>query len=102
MDGRPAPAAADLPSLAQAAGLPKLEDMSVWLGLVAPRNTPRAIIDKLQKKIAAVLADPQVAERSGRTGAYAMTSSPEQFAKFIREESARWKPILKETNIHFD
>jgi tripartite-type tricarboxylate transporter receptor subunit TctC len=102
MDGRPAPAAAELPSLADAAGLPNLENMSIWLGLVAPRNTPRAIVLKLQKKVVEILADPQVAERSGRTGAYSMTSSPEEFAAFIRQEAARWEPILRETNIKFD
>ena len=102
MDGRPAPAAADIPSLAQAADLPNLEDMSIWLGLVAPRDTPRAIVRKLQQKVAQVLADPAVAERSGRTGAYSMTSTPEEFAKFIRKEADRWAPVLKETNIKFD
>ena len=102
MDGRPAPAAADLPSLADAAGLSKLENMSIWLGLVAPKDTPRAIVLKLQKKVVEVLADPVVAERSGRTGAYSMTSSPEEFAAFIRQEAARWEPILRETNIKFD
>ncbi len=101
MDSRPAPAAADLPSLAQASGVP-VEDMSIWLGLVAPKATPPAIVLKLQQKIAQVLADPAVAERSGRTGAYSMTSTPEEFAKFIRQEAARWAPVLKETNIRFD
>jgi tripartite-type tricarboxylate transporter receptor subunit TctC len=101
MDGRPAPAAKDIPSLAEASGLP-VEDMSIWLGLVAPKNTPRAIVFKLQQKVAQVLADPAVAERSGRTGAYSMTSTPEEFAAFIRQEAARWQPVLKETNIKFD
>ena len=101
MDARPAPAAADLPSLAEASGLP-VDNMSIWLGLVAPKDTPRAIVLKLQKKVTEILADPQVAERSGRTGAYSMTSSPEEFAAFIRQEAARWQPILRETSIKFD
>jgi tripartite-type tricarboxylate transporter receptor subunit TctC len=102
MDGRPAPAAAELPSLREAAGLPDLEDMSIWLGLVAPKDTPRAIVLKLQKKVAEILADPAVTERSGRTGAYSMTSTPEEFGKFIRQEADRWAPVLRETNIKFD
>jgi tripartite-type tricarboxylate transporter receptor subunit TctC len=101
MDGRPAPAAAELPSLREAAALPDLEDMSIWLGLVAPKDTPRAIVLKLQQKVAQVLADPAVAERSGRTGAYSMTSTPEEFGKF-RQEANRWAPVLRETNIKFD
>ena len=103
MDSRPTPgSAADLPSLADAAGLPNLEDMSIWLGLVAPKGTPAAIVRKLQQKVVEVLADPVVAERSGRTGAYSMTSTPEEFGQFIRQEAARWEPILRETNIKFD
>jgi tripartite-type tricarboxylate transporter receptor subunit TctC len=102
MDGRPAPVAAELPSLREAAGLPDLEDMSIWLGLVGPKDTPRAIVLKLQQKVAQILADPAVAERSGRTGAYSMTSTPEEFAKFIRQEADRWAPVLRETNIKFD
>ena len=102
MDGRPAPAAAELPSLRQAAGLPDLEDMSIWLGLVAPKDTPRAIVLKLQQKVAQILADPAVAERSGRTSAYSMTSTPEEFGKFTRQEADRWAPVLRETNIKFD
>jgi tripartite-type tricarboxylate transporter receptor subunit TctC len=102
MDSRPAPAAANLPSLAQAAGLPDLEDMSIWLGLVAPKGTPRPIIGKLQQKVAQILADPAVRERSERTGAYPMTSTPEEFAVFLRQEADRWSKVLKETNIRFD
>jgi tripartite-type tricarboxylate transporter receptor subunit TctC len=102
LDRQPAASAADLPSLAEAADLPNLEDMSVWLGLVAPKGTPRAIIDKLQKKIVEIVNDPAVKEKSERTGAYAMTMSPDEFSAFIRTESDRWAKVLKETNIKFD
>src|SRR3954468_6100333 len=56
---RVAPASmASIPTLAEAAGLPDLEDMSVWLGLVAPKGTPAAIISKLRQKVAQILSDP--------------------------------------------
>ena len=48
--------------------LPDLEDMSVWLGLVAPKGTPKPIIDKLQQKVAQIMADPAMREKSERTG----------------------------------
>ena len=54
-----------------------LEDMSVWLGLVAPKGTPKPIIDKLQKKVVQIMADPAVREKSERTGAFPMTNTPE-------------------------
>jgi len=92
----------DVPPLADAAGLPALEDMSVWLGLVAPKNTPKPIIEKLQKKVVQIMADPAVKERFERTGAFPMPKTPEQFAAFIRQEAERWQPVLKETGIKFD
>jgi tripartite-type tricarboxylate transporter receptor subunit TctC len=93
---------AKIPTLAEAAGLPQLEDMSVWLGLVAPKGTPRPIVDKLQKKVAQILSDPAMREKSERTGAFPIPSTPEQFATFIRSEAERWSKVLKETNIKFD
>jgi tripartite-type tricarboxylate transporter receptor subunit TctC len=102
LDRRTPASLASIPTLADAAGLPNLEDMSVWLGLVAPKSTPRPIIDKIQKKVAAIMAEPAMQEKSERTGAYPMTSTPEEFAKFMRQEAARWEPVLKETNIQFD
>jgi tripartite-type tricarboxylate transporter receptor subunit TctC len=102
LDRQPSRSAADLPSLAEAADLPNLEDMSVWLGLVAPRGTPQTIVDKLQQKVVEIVNDPGVKEKSERTGAYPMTMTPDQFAIFIRTEADRWSKVLKETNIKFD
>ena len=92
----------NIPALADAAGLPNLEDMSVWLGLVAPKGTPRPIIDKLQQKVAQIMADPAMREKSERTGAFPMTSTPAEFGQFIRQEAGRWQKVLQETNIKYD
>ena len=48
------------------------------------------------------MSDPAMREKSERTGASPMTSTPDEFAKFIRQEAERWAPVLKETNIKFD
>jgi tripartite-type tricarboxylate transporter receptor subunit TctC len=102
MDSRTPPAVVDLPTLSVAADLPDLADMSVWLGLVAPKGTPKSIIDKLQQKVAEILADPAVKEKSERTGSYPMTVTPEEFSAFIAKEAERWSKVLKETNIRYD
>ncbi len=102
LDRRSPTSMANIPTLADAAGLPNLDDMAVWLGLVAPKGTPRAIIDKLQKKIVQIMDDPAMREKSERTGAFPMTSTPEEFAAFMRREASRWEPVLKETSIKFD
>jgi tripartite-type tricarboxylate transporter receptor subunit TctC len=92
----------NIPALADAAGLPDLEDMSVWLGLVAPKGTPKPIIDKLQQKVAQIMADPAMREKSERTGAFPMISTPDEFGQFIRQEAGRWQKVLQETNIKYD
>jgi tripartite-type tricarboxylate transporter receptor subunit TctC len=102
MDRKAPPSMADIPAISEAAGLPHLDDISVWLGLVAPKGTPGPVIDKLHAAVVKVLADPAVKERSERTGNYPITSTPAEFAAFIRKEAERWERVIKETGIKFD
>jgi tripartite-type tricarboxylate transporter receptor subunit TctC len=102
LDSRTPKAVADLPTVGEAAGLPNLDDVSVWLGLVAPKGTPQPLVDKLQQKVVQIMADPAVLERSERTGSYPMTMTPVEFAAFIRKESARWQKVLGELNLRYD
>ena len=90
---------AGIPPLSEAAGLPELEDISVWLGLVAPKGTPKPIVDKIHAEVVKILTDPAVKEKSERTGNYPVTSTPDAFAAFIRKEAARWEKVIKETGI---
>jgi tripartite-type tricarboxylate transporter receptor subunit TctC len=96
------PSMSKIPTLADAAGLPDLEDISVWLGLVAPSGTPRPIIDKIHAEVVKVLSDPAAKERSERTGNYPVTSTPAQFSAFIRKEAERWSRVIKETGLKLD
>jgi tripartite-type tricarboxylate transporter receptor subunit TctC len=93
------PSMASIPTLSDAAGLPDLDDISVWLGLVAPKGTPKPIIDKIQAEVVKILNDPGVREKSERTGNYPVTCTPEQFAAFIRKEAERWEKVIKEAGI---
>ena len=96
------PSMAAIPPLADAAGLPDFDDISVWLGLVAPKGTPRPIIDKIHKEVVKILGDPAVREKSERTGNFPVTNSPEQFSSFIRKEADRWGKVMKEAAIKID
>ena len=96
------PTMAHIPTLADAADLPALEDISIWLGLVAPRGTPKPIVDKINAEVVKALSDPAVKEKSERTGNYPVTATPEQFAAFIRKEADRWRKVIPETGIKFD
>jgi len=101
LDGRPFPALPNLPTLDAAGGL-QLGDMTVWLGLVAPRGTPAPIIDKLQGETAKILNDPGVKARADAVGLYPAPSTPAEFSAFIRSEAARWQPVVKKSGLHFD
>jgi tripartite-type tricarboxylate transporter receptor subunit TctC len=96
------PSMAHIPALADAAGLPDLDSISVWLGLVAPKGTPKPIIDKINAQVVKILGDPAVRERSERTGNYPVTATPDQFAAFIRKEAERWSKVIKETGLKLD
>jgi tripartite-type tricarboxylate transporter receptor subunit TctC len=101
LDSRPNPYP-ELPTLAAAADLPNLDDMAVWLGLVAPKGTPKAIVDKLNKEVVRILAEPDVREKFDKTGNFAVSSTPEEFGAFIHKEAARWQKVLKDANIKYD
>jgi tripartite-type tricarboxylate transporter receptor subunit TctC len=101
LDGRKVPYP-DLPLLAAAADLPNFDELSVWLGLVAPKTTPRPIIDKLNREIVHILSEPDVKAKFTQTGNYAETTTPDEFAAFIRKEAARWEKVLKDANIRYD
>src|SRR5712692_543703 len=96
------PSMADIPTLADDAGLTDLDDISVWLGLVAPSGTPKPLIAKIHAEVVKILTDPAFKERSERTGNYPVTSTPEQFSAFIVKEADRWGNVIKETGIKFD
>jgi tripartite-type tricarboxylate transporter receptor subunit TctC len=92
----------DVPTLAAAADLQNFDDLAVWLGMVAPKGTPKPIIDKLNAEIVHILLEPDVKAKFDQTGNFAVTDTPEDFAAFIRTEAARWEKTLKEANIKFD
>ena len=102
LNGRPLPVLPDLQPLAVAAGLAELEDMSSWIGLVAPAGTPQPVVDKIAREIAAIYADPVVAGRLEQAGITAVTSTPGEFDAYFRAEAARWTRVFRESGIKLD
>ncbi len=101
LDPRPLPAVADLPTLQAATGV-DLGEVAVWLGLVAPRATPPAIVDKLAQEVAKILGDPQVKAKADAVGLFPATDTPPEFAAFIQHEAQRWPEVVKKSGMHFD
>ena len=86
----------DLPALSEV--LPGYQ-ASVWWGMLAPAQTPRAIVNKLYADIAKVLQDPEVRSRIVTAGGEAIGSTPEQFGKLVEEEIGKWKELVRSANI---
>jgi tripartite-type tricarboxylate transporter receptor subunit TctC len=99
-DPRPFPPVPDLPLIT--ADVPGLDEITVWLGLVAPRGTPAAIIDKLQAEVAKALADPSIKTKADASGLYPVSNTPAEFAAFIRKEAERWSTVVKEAGMRYD
>ena len=99
-DPRPFPPVPDLPMITTE--LPNMDEITVWLGLVAPKGTPPAVIDKLQGEVAKALADPAVKAKADASGLFPATSTPAEFAAFIRKEAERWSTVVKETGMKYD
>jgi tripartite-type tricarboxylate transporter receptor subunit TctC len=85
-----------LPQVPTAAesGLPGY-NVTSWYGLFAPPGTPGAIVDKLNAEVAALLKGADVSERLATMGAQAAPTTPEAFGRIVREEIARWAPVVK-------
>jgi tripartite-type tricarboxylate transporter receptor subunit TctC len=84
------------------AELSSFDEVTVWLGLVAPKGTLHPIADKLSRKVAETLADPAIKQKADAAGLFPSTSTPAEFAAFIRKEAERWAPVVKETGIQYD
>lgn len=87
----------NVPTFAEA-GVPGLE-LSNWFGVFAPANTPRTIVDRLNKEINAIAKQSDVVERLERAGAEPASGTPEQFSKVIKDELDGWKAVIKRANI---
>ena len=90
------PVLPDVPAIAEF--VPGYE-ASNWYGIVAPRNTPPEIVNRLNTEINAILADPQARSRIADMGASPFAGSSADFAKFIAEDTERWGKVIRAANI---
>jgi len=87
----------NIPSFAEV-GYPKVEVLN-WQGLIAPKGTPKAIIDRLNAAANEALQDPQLRELMLSQGNEIGGGSPADFAALIKTESAKWGAVVKTANI---
>jgi len=87
----------DVPTLAEL-GMPGYETYN-WFGILAPAKTPAAMVTRLNRELVAVMQDPAMKAWMEARGAEAVTSSPEEFAAYIKKDLAKWARVVKEAGI---
>ena len=93
------PATPELPTVAEATGIRGYE-AGLWYGVVAPAGTPRAIVRLLNAEIVKALQFPDVRDPLAVQAVEVVSSTPEEFAMYIKSEIAKWAKVIKDANIH--
>jgi tripartite-type tricarboxylate transporter receptor subunit TctC len=102
LNNRPLPALPDVKPLSVVANLPELGEISTWSGLVAPVGTPAGTIERIQRDVAAVAADPEVVGKLQTFGIAAVSSTPSDFDRYYRGELDRWSKVFKDSGIKLE
>ncbi len=83
----------DVPTISEA-GVPGYESV-IWLGMMAPKGTPRPIVDRLNAEIRKVVNSADIEAAWAKQGATGMSMSPEEFDKFLRADIEKWAKVVK-------
>ena len=87
----------DVPTISES-GVPGYE-ATIWLGIMAPKGTPKAVVDKLNEAISKISSQPDVKQTWAKQGAVPMVMSPEAFEKYARDDIAKWAKVIKSAGI---
>jgi tripartite-type tricarboxylate transporter receptor subunit TctC len=82
-----------VPTIAEA-GVPGYEAV-IWLGVIAPKSTPPATVNRLNAEITKIAAGPETRAEWGRRGAVPMLMTPDEFGRFLADDIAKWERIVK-------
>ena len=94
------PILGNVPTIAEA-GVPGYS-LDPWLGLFMPAKVPPEIVAKVNGEVARILNSPELKAKLNSQGIEVLTNSPADFARFVREDNARWGKIIREAGIKAD
>ena len=77
-------------------------DSAAWFAFLAPRGTPRPIIDRMHREVAAAMAEPALRARFAELGAEPLAATPDDTARHIAAETAKWRDIITRAGIKLD
>ena len=90
----------DVPTMAEA-GLAGY-DATLWLGLMAPKGTPKEVVDKLNAAVSKIASQPDVKQLWNKQGAVPLVMTPVVFDKYMQDDIAKWARVIKTANIKAD
>jgi tripartite-type tricarboxylate transporter receptor subunit TctC len=90
----------DVPTASEA-GVPGYE-ATIWLGIMAPRGTPAAIVNRLNAEISKITANPELRRQWAAQGTAAMSMNVDEFTKYLNEDIAKWSNLVKSAGIKVD
>ena len=94
------PALPEVPTVAEA-GLPDFE-VTTWYGVLAPAGTPRPVLARLNSELAKILYSPDMKDKLNAIGADPVTSTPDEFAAYLRQETAKWADVVRKAGLKAD
>ena len=77
-------------------------EATIWLGLMAPRGTPKAVVDRLNEAVSKIASQPEVRQLWVKQGAVPLVMTPEVFDKYMRDDIAKWSRVIKTAGIKVD
>ncbi|MGJ7493127.1 Bug family tripartite tricarboxylate transporter substrate binding protein [Variovorax sp. ZT4R33] len=87
----------DIPTVTEA-GVPDFEPVT-WAGICAAKNTPPAVVERIQREVAKVLAMPEIAKRLAADGLEPVGNTPEQFRAFLAADKRKWGRVVKDADV---
>jgi tripartite-type tricarboxylate transporter receptor subunit TctC len=90
----------DVPTVDES-GLPGYE-ATIWLGLMAPKDTPAAIVTRLNQAVSRIVSEPEVQQNWAKQGAVPLVMNPQAFDKYIHDDIQKWAKVIKTAGIKAD
>jgi tripartite-type tricarboxylate transporter receptor subunit TctC len=90
----------DVPTVSEA-GVPGYE-ATIWLGVMAPKGTPKAVVDTLNAAISKIASQADVKQTWSKQGAVPLVMNPSQFEKYLNDDIAKWTNVIKSAGIKLD
>ena len=87
----------DVPTVNEA-GMPGYE-ATIWLGLMAPRGTPKSVVDRLNEAVSKISSQPDVKQLWAKQGAVPLVMTPEVFDKYARDDITKWSRVIQSAGI---